>query len=340
MKILFDHHTPFALAHGGIQVQIEQTRAALEKLGVTVESFRWWDENQTGDLVHFFGPAPTGYQMLVRQKGIALAQTVVFSETCNRSPIRLRLQALGTRCLLAFPFGGTIKSQLMWMSFIQSPVTIVGLEAEARVLRQVYGVSSEQIRRVPLGCEEVFMKVPPSCKEGDYLVCVGTITPQKRTVELAELARAAQTPILFIGKPYNASSPYWTRFQSLVDGRLIRHEPHVADRSKLIECLRNARGFTLFSTYENWSLATDEAAACGLPLLLPDLNWARERFGSSARYFQKGDAQANVKILRAFFDDCPTLPAPPRPQSWDAVAAKLKTIYAELIAATREKSPG
>ena len=40
MKVLFHHHTPFALAHGGLQIQIVQTRAALQKLGVEVEYLR------------------------------------------------------------------------------------------------------------------------------------------------------------------------------------------------------------------------------------------------------------------------------------------------------------
>ena len=42
MKVLFDHHCPFMLAHGGTQIQIEQTKAALEKLGVTVEPLLAW----------------------------------------------------------------------------------------------------------------------------------------------------------------------------------------------------------------------------------------------------------------------------------------------------------
>ena len=40
MKVLFDCHLPFMLAHGGMQIQIEQTRAALERLGVEVEPLR------------------------------------------------------------------------------------------------------------------------------------------------------------------------------------------------------------------------------------------------------------------------------------------------------------
>src|ERR1019366_772376 len=51
MKVLFHHFLPFSLAHGGEQVQIEQTKTALERAGVEVEFLRWWDAakgDQTG----------------------------------------------------------------------------------------------------------------------------------------------------------------------------------------------------------------------------------------------------------------------------------------------------
>ena len=58
MKILFNCPLPFALAHGGMQTQIEQTQAALIALGLEVEPLRWWDATQSGDLIHYFGRMP------------------------------------------------------------------------------------------------------------------------------------------------------------------------------------------------------------------------------------------------------------------------------------------
>jgi len=37
MKVLIDCHHPFAFAHGGMQIQIEQTLAALNASGVNAE---------------------------------------------------------------------------------------------------------------------------------------------------------------------------------------------------------------------------------------------------------------------------------------------------------------
>ncbi len=63
----------------------------------------------------------------------------------------------------------------------------------------------------------------------------------------------------------------------------------------------SARGFVLFSRYENWSLVAHEAAVCGLPLLLPDLNWSRECFGEQATYFNLAGGGVNAQILKNFY---------------------------------------
>ena len=58
MKIILDCHVPAMLAHGGAQIQIEQTQRALQSIGVEAEYLRWWDVQQAGDLIHFFGRMP------------------------------------------------------------------------------------------------------------------------------------------------------------------------------------------------------------------------------------------------------------------------------------------
>ncbi|HXJ73736.1 MAG TPA: hypothetical protein VNM37_12810, partial [Candidatus Dormibacteraeota bacterium] len=70
MKVLFDHTLPFLLGHGGAQIQIEQTKAALESIGVQVEFLRWWDEHQRGDIIHYFGRPWPLYVKMAREKGI------------------------------------------------------------------------------------------------------------------------------------------------------------------------------------------------------------------------------------------------------------------------------
>ncbi len=70
MKVLFDHQNPFLLMHGGLQIQIEQTKAALDAIGVEVEFLRWWDSGQRGDVIQFYGRPSASYINFAHQKGI------------------------------------------------------------------------------------------------------------------------------------------------------------------------------------------------------------------------------------------------------------------------------
>lgn len=334
MKVLFDHHESFALTHGGFQTQIEQTKAALEQAGVQVGFLRWWDEAQKGDLIHFFGAAPAGYLHQARMKNIPVVMTNLFTATCNRSDRRLKMQGWVVRSILSAPFGEGIKHQLSWRSFSACERNIVGLEAERDVLELVYGISRNKVNIVPLGLSDVFINAGPGRRTEDFLVCVGTITERKNCVPLARLAAEAQVPLLFVGKPYAETDPYWKEFRQLIDGRCVRHQPHVGEPSAMVDLLHRARGAVIMSRYENWCLAAHEAAACGLPLLLPDQKWSRERFGDQATYF-KGDS-SDTAILRDFYQRCPSLPAPAvRLYRWAESAEQLRKVYEDVSSTSR-----
>jgi glycosyltransferase involved in cell wall biosynthesis len=320
------------LAHGGAQVQILQTKAALERIGVEVAFLEWWNERQTGDILHHFGFLPFQLINLARLKGWKVVNTALLSQTCNRSRWELLLRKLCIRSALAAPLGQNLKTQLPWHSFRLQDQIFVSLEAEKWVLEHVYGVGQSSVTVVPLGLSEAFLQAEPGTRMKNYLICPGTIYPVKNSVELARLARAAQVPVLFVGKPYDDISAYWEQFRQLVDNEFVLHHAHVQGERAMIDLLRGARGLVLMSQYENWSLAAHEAAACGLPLLLSDQKWARERFGSQAHYFSKRGKDAAVASLQNFYRQSPGLPAPKvRLYSWTEVAEVLRTAYANLL---------
>ena len=336
VKILIDQHLPFLFAHGGANTQVEQTKLALERAGVEVEFLRWWDGRQTGSLVHFFGSPNPGY---LRQAHVAHLPVIVnnlFTETCNRSLSRLKRQGVIINAIMSAPFGESIKQQLAWRSYRQCTHNVVGLEAERQVLRMVYRVPPERITVVPYGLSNTFLQAGPGRRVDPHLICTGTITQRKNFVALAQMARQAQAPILFVGKPYHPDDPYWLRFKALVDNQWVKYRSHVDSEQELAGMLQAARGFVLMSDYENWCLSAHEAAACGLPLLVQDQNWSRERFGDQARYFPTIGATAeNVARLKQFYHDAPALPSPKiQIFSWDEVAQQLKVVYEKILAAS------
>lgn len=337
MKVLFDHHLPFSLAHGGVQIQIEQTKTALEKLGVEVEFLRWWDAGQSGDLIHFFSAPPSHYLAQARTKNLPVVVTELFTATCNRSAAQLRRQGFLVKSILALPFGNGIKRQLTWTTYRQCDHNVVGLQAEQNVLQTVYDVAPEKISIVPLGLSENYLRAGRGAREDNHLICTGTITERKSSVVLAEMARAAEVPILFVGKPYSESDGYWLLFKKLIDGKFVKHHPFVSGESEMTSLLQRSRGFVLMSWYENWCLSAHEAAACGLPLLLQNQRWSQERFGNEARYFEKiGASENNVRILRQFWEQAPKLAAPKiKLFSWLEAAEKLRAVYERVLSTSR-----
>ncbi len=335
MKVLIDcHSTPFFLAHGGADIQIHNTRNALRAIGVEAEFVRWWDRSQEADLIHTFSVPDPHYLKFARGRGIPVVCTTLFTANCNNPEWYLRLKGLLVSFVLGakgIPLVSTFRNFSRWDSFRDCACNVVGLQAEVDVLTKVHGVSDDKIRIVPLGLAEEFLKAEPGTREADHLITTGTITERKRSVELAEIAHAAQVPILFVGKPYSESSDYWKRFQSLVDGKYVKHIRHTDNTHELIELIRNARGYVLDSYFENWCLAAHEALACGIPILVPDQRWSRERFGSQANYLGITREEKSRQIAEFHR----TAGSQPRPNiklhSWEEVALQLRDLYQSLL---------
>jgi glycosyltransferase involved in cell wall biosynthesis len=337
MRVLFDHQMPFVLAHGGFQTQIEQSRRGLGDIGVAVDFMRWWDDHQQLNVIHNFGAASAGYLEAARVKNIPVVMTTLFTETCNRSDAQLRRQRKLTQGILRLPFGEGVKQQLTWRSYQKCACNIVGLKAEQQVLECVYDVPPERIAVVPLGLSDAFLNAGAGARDESHLICTGTITKRKHSVELAEFARRAEVPVLFVGKPYSTSDPYWRRFESLIDQRFVKYQPHIESVAEMIKLLKRARGFVLMSKYENWCLSAHEAIACGLPILVPDQKWSRERFAEEANYFQPDLLHArNAEVLRAFYERCPSLGSPKvKLFSWREVATELLAVYRRVASTSR-----
>jgi glycosyltransferase involved in cell wall biosynthesis len=335
MKILLDHPQPFQFAHGGVQAQIQNTKVALEEHGIEVEFLRWWDADQLGDLIHYFTVASSGYLHLASNARKPVVMTSLFSETCNRSELKLKLQGQFTRWILRLPFGEGIKRQLTWRAYNYCACNIVGLKIEQKVLQTVYNVPQDKIAIVPLGLSEAFLQGGHAKQKLQHLICTGTINKVKQSVDLARMAHAAGVPILFVGKPYHPEDSYWHEFKQQIDEKVVKYKPHVDEEGELIDLLRNSKGFVLFSKYENWSLAAHEAAACGLPLLLPDKKWARERFGGQASYFT-GDPQRDIGVLQKFYA-CSEKAKPPNVKlwSWKEAVLPLIEIYKRVLVNSR-----
>jgi len=331
MKVLFDHPNPFLLAHGGFQIQIEQTKKALEEIGVQVEWLRWWDADQNGEMIHYFGRPTAAYINYAHQKGFKVVMSELLTGLGSRTDKQRWAQKfLMTAARALLPASFTAK--LSWDAYqlVDSAIALTAWEKQLMV--EMFEAPSEKVHVVPNGVEEVFFLDAPSGHaptRSDYLVCTATITERKRVLELAEAAILVKVPVWIIGNPYSESDPYYLRFLDLVrkSSGLIRYEGGISDRSRLAEIYKSARGFVLLSTMESLSLSALEAAAAGCPLLLSDLPWAKSTFGPSATYCPINSAIPAGQSLKSFYEQSIGCSTATKPLTWKQIARQLLEIY-------------
>ena len=329
MKVVFSHHLPFSLAHGGMQTLIESLMRELSVLGVEVEPERWWEPNQTCDVMHFVQRPHQGNAELAKQKGRKLLMTENYDVVASESRSRLLLRSVATRAARAIVPG--FDRKLSFYRELDALVYVV--PHEWRVVQQIYGLPAERGNIIPHGLDpsviEALGKAEP---EGDYLVSVGTICPRKNSVLLAQCAKQAKTPVVFVGKPFSTDDAYFIEFQQLIDGRYVRFAGYIPEEEKF-KIVRGARGFVLLSQGESGCIAVYEAAACGLPLLVSDLPWAANGYPASERLrlVSLSNASGIVAALKGFYEQAhrgQTMTFPIR--TWREVAEMYVSVYERL----------
>jgi len=332
MKVLFECHMPFMLAHGGAQVQIEQTMAALGRLGVAVEPLRWWDEAQSGDVLHHFARIPTHLQRMAQAKGMKVVMSAFMSGLGARPAWQRWVQKLVFRAVRPVA-PRQLRDLFDWDSYRLLDAILAMTPYEATLLTGIHGAPPSRVHVVPNGVEDVFLKRQP-VPRGQWLVCTATITKQKEVLRLAQMAVCAETPLWVIGKAYSETDDYARVFVEYArqHSQVVRYEGPIADRERLAQIYREARGFVLISQWESLSLSALEAAACRCPLLLSDLPWAHDAFKDKAAYCPiNGPLPTAAAVVRRFYEAAPKLEPPPLPLSWTEVAGQIKTVYESIL---------
>ncbi len=329
------------LAHGGMLTQIQQTKAALETLGHSVEYLRWWDESQKGEIVHYFGRMAPHLIELAHQKGVRVVLSELLAVQGSRSSGELWRQRTVMRVLERI-LPHSFASSFRWEAHRKADACIALTAWEAHLMQYLFGAPNARVHVVPNGVESEFLESAPR-ERGKWLVCTATITQRKRVLELAKAAAVAQTPLWVVGKPYSESDPYFCEFRELVDSNrnFVRFEGPIQERGELAKVYREARGFVLWSSSESLSLSALEAAACKCPLLLSELPWATSVFGVNARYCPISySSERAAEVLRAFYDAAPQVAPPPSPCTWEDVARQLVAVYTAILQPARNGKCG
>lgn len=210
-------------------------------------------------------------------------------------------------------------------------------EFSRREIIRVCGVPAEKISVIYNGCSEVYCPVSTPAQEVDskflqlfsghlspysYMLYVGGYDQRKNVDRLLQafqlFAEHEKNAVLvLVGRPPFSSSLYqktglaYLTFKQLSDtlevadigngARVIR--TNFLDEAVLATAYRYSRFFIHLSSYEGFNIPLLEAAKCGAPLLLSDIDIHREIAGNAAVFVDPSDSATVAAAMKKIWND-------------------------------------
>jgi len=283
-----------AVAPGGGEVQQVETGKALQKLGVDVRPWNGhFDATDDCDVLHLFGSRPEFVPIVAeaRRRGIRTAlSTIAWFDWRNpwREPgslVRRSMNGLRYALRAVCPKIPSWRQRL----YQSADVLLPNSQAEAEQLRRLFQVCTTRIRVVPNGvCERLATATPELFRSryglSDFVLCCGRLEPRKNQLSLIRALRSSRRPLVLLGAVVPGHEAYYAACRAAADervhflGSLPAGDPLVASAYAAAACL------ALVSWYETPGLAALEAAAAGVPIVVPQCEATREYFGRHAEY--------------------------------------------------------
>jgi len=272
VRVLFNTYPVAFDCPGGGEIQLLQSRAALQRAGIEVLLFDpWRPQFDEVDIVHYFSTmgGSSCFCEHVKNKGLPLLISPILWLTEENKPL-LPLGEIGgllQRCDLALPNSRAEADQLakqFGLSRNKFAVThnaidpAFGESVDTRLFRQHFGI------------------------EGEFLLNVANIEPRKNQQRLAQAVRELGMDLIVLGRVRDQD--YLVECQAAAGGRLRYLGPVEHGGQLLRSAYQACTAFVLPSLLETPGLAALEAAASGAHLVVTRTGSAPEYFAELATY--------------------------------------------------------
>jgi len=341
VNVLFGN-TPFGyLSIGGAEIQLERTREALQRLGVSVKLYSSWDTTVLDgiDVVHWFHIDVSARPILrfARQRGARIVISAIFW------PLRPWIDPLWTRITgllgrIGIPLTSALASARETLGLADA--VIASSRSEADNIHRVFSIPKEKIRIVPVAVSEDFLDQTPELFEKkyhlkDFILCVGRVEPRKNQLRLLRALRDVNIPVVFVGD-HTLNPSYYQACESVGHpkafflGRMDHQDP------LLRSAYAAAKVLAMPSLFETPGLVALEGALAGCRLVVTNRGNTREYFHSLVEYVDPHCVRSiREGILRAMdasndrVQELRNLIL--REYSWDAVGKAIRAIYYDLV---------
>lgn len=332
---------------GGLQVQVRETIAALNRLGAEAShplQAQLVDPNRERldafDLIHVFSAINGNYRVV--EAAVELGVPVVLSPLISTGWDR----ASGFRARVADRLAGRLTAWDVQTSYAQTKralqlarLVIALGEPERDAIISGFLVERAKIRVFPNGIKRHFFTSRAELFRhrtgitGPFVLMVGSINPYKNQLGLVQALAGMKIPVVLIGHVARQDQTYldsvlrspWVRWL----GALNHDDPLLASAY----CAASV--FALPSQGEVFPLAVLEALASGTPVVMTDANALELRESAFAlRKVRWQDGAAQRDAILDFINNPPAREAVRslvEEYTWSRVASQIANCYGELV---------
>lgn len=292
MKITFACYESLSLIHGGPRVQMLQTKAELEKLGVAVKLLDPWNDyhREKDGPVHLFSANLGTFHLasVFHHYGVPFVTSSIFFTRHSPAVIRasLALNAVLKKFRSGIWTNYEFTRQICEWSTAVSPNTT----DEAQLIVNGLGIDERKVTVIPNGVEARFKHGDPALFKKKYgienfILNVGHIGPERKNVlNLIRALKKIDHPAVIIGKITDSA---YAR-QCLAEANEAKHILLIPglenDSAMLASAYASCSVFALPSLFETPGIAALEAGLAGANIVITPVGGTKDYFGSFARY--------------------------------------------------------
>jgi len=294
MKVLMNTlPTSFQVIGGGGIVALK-TKEYLEKEGVNVKLFNYWnDKIKDYDILHNIGTGSSCYDVIesAHAQKVPIVLTTIYDLhqasyiLKSKVSIKTKISQIGYNIINRHFQGFSKVKKMLDMSDILFPDTWM----EGNFLAKQFKISKEKIFPVPHGVDERFMNATPDefeekYKLKDFILYVGRIDVRKNVLNLIKTLKGTKIPLVIIGDCEPHLKDYFDECKKEADENV--HFLGVFDHhSTLLEsAYAAAKVVTLPAEYETPGLVALEAGLAGANVVITERGSTKDYYNKYAKY--------------------------------------------------------
>ncbi len=292
MKVTLACYQSLSIIHGGPRVQILQTKAELEKLGIEVAFFQPWEkfDRSKTDLVHLFSANLGTFHIasVLNQYKIPFVTSPIFFT--RHSPAFIRSTIALNKILKNFKTGIWTNYEFTRQICDWSKAVLPNTTDERTLISDGLGIDKNKITVIPNGVEPRFEFGDPSLFKKKYgmdnfILNVGHIGPERKNVlNLIRALKQIDHPAVIIGKVTDSPIAQQCLQEVKEAKNIIIIDGLDNDSDMLASAYSACDVFALPSLFETPGIAALEAGLAGAKIVITPYGGTKEYFGSMAEY--------------------------------------------------------